>query len=64
MREGTEKTAGRLRVKVSATWPYWFTVGHLDRGDEIRGLTIEEARDLHYMLGRLIQQVEEAEAKK
>lgn len=57
------KEAGRLRVEVSEPAPRWFTITATDVNAEIRGLQIEEIRDLHYLLGRMLALVEEDDRK-
>ena len=37
-----EKSIDRLRIRVSQPSPRWFDIQHLDRGEAIDGLQIEE----------------------
>ena len=56
---GIDKTAGNLRVKVSEGWSRTVEIERTDAPHQTRiyGLSIEEIRDLHYMLGRVLELV-------
>jgi hypothetical protein len=58
------KTIGYVYLGLTPPWPRWLTIRRTDRDDmELSGLTLEQARDLHYALGRLIAQADEEDAK-
>lgn len=57
------KEAGRLLVEASEPSPRWFTITATDVRAEIGGLQVEEIRDLHYLLGRMLALVEEDDHK-
>jgi hypothetical protein len=52
-----DKQIGNVRVlSYGGGWPRWVRIFRTDRDDmSIQNLTMEEARDLHYALGRLLE---------
>jgi hypothetical protein len=59
-----EKTIGPLRLTLSQPHPRWLEIANNREDCRLFGLNLEEARDLHYALGRLIAQADEDDTKR
>jgi hypothetical protein len=57
MTETFDKTIGKIRIySHGGGWPRWVLIERTDRDDmAIHGLSMEECRDLHYALARLLE---------
>jgi hypothetical protein len=59
-----EKTFGDVHVRLSEPSPRWLEIERTDRSDcRLFGLNLEQARDLHYALGRLIAQADDDDSQ-
>lgn len=57
-----KKTCGNVSLEVSAPWPTWAVIRVGDY--EVRGLRVDDLRDLRHLLGQAIPLAEKAEAGK
>lgn len=57
------KTFGPFKVRLSEPHPRRLEVTNTRENCRLFGLDLEEARDLHYALGRLIAQADEDDTK-
>lgn len=59
-----DKESRNLRVEVSDGWPRWIKITQKASDDVLHNLSIEDARDLCYMLKRILALVEEDDTAK
>lgn len=53
------KETGRFTVETwTEGWPLWIKIEDSAHGTELRLLDPEDARDLHYALGRILAQID------
>lgn len=49
-----DKTCGNVRLVVTEPPPSWATIKFVT-GSSVSGLTLEDLRDLHYLIGRALE---------